>query len=204
MTSIKKYDISYRQGALMSDYFDAVMNAITDFDLFVSGEEQLHYSIIKANAEASQQRYLRELTRRIKQLPNSIFNYYFTADISNKKIIQFYSICKTYSIIAEFMIEVVRIKWLNLNFNLEPYDFKNHLIEKLEQTNVLEQTTEITIYRLGQVFFKMLRELGMYAKNKFNTIKIAPELMQLLFEAGDEWFVDAMLQSEDDKKQMRR
>lgn len=204
MTSIKKYDISYRQGALMSDYFDAVMNAITDFDLFVSGEEQLHYSIIKANAEASQQRYLRELTRRIKQLPNSIFNYYFTADISNKKIIQFYSICKTYSIIAEFMIEVVRIKWLNLNFNLEPYDFKNHLIEKLEQTNVLEQTTEITIYRLGQVFFKMLRELGMYAKNKFNTIKIAPELMQLLFEAGDEWFVDAMLQSEDDKIQMRR
>ena len=68
MTTNKKYDISYRQGALMSDYFDAVMNAITDFDLFVSGDEQLHYSIIKANSEASQQRYLRELTRRIKQL----------------------------------------------------------------------------------------------------------------------------------------
>jgi hypothetical protein len=28
-------------------------------------------------------------------------------------------------------------------------------------------------------------------------------LMQLFFQAGDEWFIDAMLQSEDDKKQMR-
>ena len=195
MATNKKYDISYRQGALMSDYFDAVMNAITDFDLFVSGDEQLHYSIIKANSEASQQRYLRELTRRIKQLSSSMFN---------KRVIQFYTICKTYSIIAEFMIEVVRKKWLNLNFNLEPYDFRNHLIEKLEQTDVLEQTTETTLYRLGQVFFKMLRELGMYKKEKFNTIQIAPQLMQLLYQAGDEWFIDAMLQSEDDKKQMKR
>ena len=204
MTTTKKYDISYRQGALMSDYFDAVMNAITDFDLFVSGDEQLHYSIIKANSEASQQRYLRELTRRIKQLSSSMFNYYFTADTNNKRVIQFYTICKTYSIIAEFMIEVVRKKWLNLNFNLEPYDFKNHLIEKLEQTGVLEQTTETTLYRLGQVFFKMLQELGMYKKEKFNTIKIDPQLMQLLYQAGDEWFIDAMLQTEDDKKQMKR
>ena len=204
MATNKKYDISYRQGALMSDYFDAVMNAITDFDLFVSGDEQLHYSIIKANSEASQQRYLRELTRRIKQLSGSMFNYYFTADTNNKRVIQFYTICKTYSIISEFMIEVVRNKWLNLNFDLEPYDFKNYLIEKLEQTGVLEQTTETTLYRLGQVFFKMLQELGMYKKEKFNTIKIDPQLMQLLYQAGDEWFIDAMLQSEDDKKQMKR
>ena len=49
-----------------------------------------------------------------------------------------------------------------------------------------------------------MRELNMYSKDKFNTIQIDPQLMQLLYQAGDEWFVDAMLQSEDDKKQIRR
>ena len=204
MTTNKQYDLSYTAGALISDYFDAVMNEIKDFDQFKIGEEVIHHSVVAANAESSQKRYTQELNKRIKQLNKPIFDYYFHSDSNNKKVIQFYTVCKTYSIIAEFMIEVVRNKWLNLNFNLEPYDFNNYLSEKLEETNSLDRVTDKTIYKLTQVFFKMLQELGMYKKEKFNTIKIDPQLMQLLYQAGDEWFIDAMLQTEDDKKQMKR
>lgn len=204
MTSKKHYDLGYTAAALISDYFEEAMNAIKDYKEYMSGQEVISHSVLSANAESSQKRYISELNKRIKQLPKSIFDYYFYADNKNKKVVQFYSVCKTYSIIANFMIEVVRNKWLNLNFNLEPYDYKTYLVEKLEETNSLDQVTEMTLYKLVQVFFKMLHELDMYAENKFNTIKIAPELMQLLCEAGDEWFVDAMLQSEDDKKQIRR
>ena len=204
MENIKHYDLSYTAAPLISDYFEAVMNAIQDFDEYTVGEEVIHYSVVPANAESSQKRYLLELNKRIKKLSKPIFDYYFHADNKNKKVIQFYAVCKTYSIIAEFMIEVVRNKWLNLNFNLEPYDFNNYLSEKLEETNSLDRVTDKTIYKLTQVFFKMLQELGMYKKEKFNTIKIDPQLMQLLYQAGDEWFIDAMLQTEDDKKQMKR
>lgn len=204
MESNKQYDLGYTAAPLISDYFDAAMNDIKNFDQFMSGEEVVHYSVVPANAESSQKRYISELNKRIKKLSKLIFDYYFHSDSNNKKVIQFYSVCKTYSIIAEFMIEVVRNKWLNLNFNLEPYDFNNYLSEKLEETNSLDRVTDKTIYKLTQVFFKMLQELGMYKKEKFNTIKIDPQLMQLLYQAGDEWFIDAMLQSEDDKKQMKR
>ena len=204
MKSNRQYDLGYSAGALLSDYFEAAMNAITDFDLFVSGNEQLHHNIVQANAESSQKRYISELNKRIKQLSKPIFDYYFTATNQDKKAIQFYTICKTYSIIAEFMIEVVRNKWLNLNFDLEPYDYKTYLIEKLEETNTLDRITEMTLDKLVQVFFKMLQQLDMYGNKKFSTIKIDPELMKLIYQAGDEWFIDAMLQSEDDKKQMRR
>ena len=204
MESNKQYDLGYTTGPLISEYFDNVINAIKDFDLYKSGEVMIHFSVVKANSEKSQRVYISELNKRIKKLSKPIFDYYFHSDSNNKKVIQFYTVCKTYSIIAEFMIEVVRNKWLNLNFNLEPYDFNNYLSEKLEETNSLDRVTDKTIYKLTQVFFKMLQELGMYKKEKFNTIKIDPQLMQLLYQAGDEWFIDAMLQTEDDKKQMKR
>ena len=204
MTSKKHYDLGYTAAPLISDYFDEAMNAINDYNDYMSGQEVISHSVLSVNAESSQKRYLSELNKRIKQLPKSIFDYYYHADNKNKKVVQFYTVYKSYSIIADFMIEVVRNKWLNLNFNLEPYDYKTYLIEKLVETDSLDRITEMTLDKLVQVYFKMLRELGMYAENKFNTIKIAPELMQLLFEAGDEWFGDAMLQSEHDKKQIRR
>ena len=203
MTTNKQYDLSYTAGALISDYFDAVMNEIKDFDQFKIGEEVIHHSVVAANAESSQKRYTQELNKRIKQLNKPIYEYYLVAENKDKKIIQFYTICKSYSIIAEFMIEVVRDKWLNLNFNLEPYDFKSYLTDKLEETNSLNSITETTLNKLVQVFFKMLRELGMHSKGKFSPVKINPVLMQLFYKAGDEWYIDAMLQSESDKKQMR-
>lgn len=202
MKTIKHYDLGYTAAPLISEYFDATMNAIQDFDDFMSGKEVIHYSVVPANAESSQKRYISELNKRIKQLSKPFFKYYFHADSKNKKVVQFYTVCKTYTIIAEFMIEVVRNKWLNLNFNLEPYDFNIFLAEKLEETNSLDRVTDKTIYKLTQVFFKMLQELDMYKKEKFSTIKIDTQLMQLLYQAGDEWFIDAMLQSEDDKKQI--
>lgn len=204
MKTIKHYDLGYTAAPLISEYFDATMNAIQDFDDFMSGKEVIHYSVVPANAESSQKRYMVELNKRIKQLPKPIFDYYFVADSKNKKVVQFYAVCKAYPIIADFMIEVVRNKWLNLNFNLEPYDYKTYLIEKLEETDSLDRITEMTLDKLVQVYFKILRELNMYSKKKFSTIKIDPQLMQLLYQAGDEWFIDAMLQSEDDKKQIRR
>lgn len=203
MKTDKQYDLSYTSGALISDYFDAVMNEIKNFDQFISGEEIIHHSVVAANAESSQKRYIQELNKRIKQLNKPTFDYYLVADNKDKKIIQFYTICKSYSIIAEFMIEVLRDKWLNLNFNLDPYDFKSYLTERLEETNSLDRITDMTLNKLVQVFLKMLRELGMHSKGKYNPININPKLMQLFYKAGDEWFIDAMLQSESDKKQMR-
>lgn len=204
MEAIKHYDLSYTAAPLISEYFDAAMSSVQDFDQYISGNEVIHYSVVPANAESSQKRYIQELNKRMKQLAKPIFDYYFQADSKNRKVVQFYTVCKTYSIIAEFMIEVVRNKWLNLNFNLEPYDYKSYLTDKLEETNSLDRITEMTMDKLVQVFFKMLRELDMYKEEKFSTIKIDPKLMRLLYQAGDEWFIDAMLQSEDDKKQIRK
>lgn len=62
----RQYDLEYCAGPLLSDYFEAAMNAITNFDLFVSGEEQLHHSIVQANAESSQKKYKLELNKAIK------------------------------------------------------------------------------------------------------------------------------------------
>lgn len=71
MTTNKQYDLSYTAGALISDYFDAVMNEINDLDLFKLGEEVIHHSVVAANAESSQKRYLLEINKRYSSLLSS-------------------------------------------------------------------------------------------------------------------------------------
>lgn len=200
----KKYNLSYSAGALLSESFDAVVNASKDFNLLVNGEEKLDYKIIPANAESSQKRYLSEIKSRLKNIPVSILNYYQSADINDKKTIQFYAICRRYQIIVEFMIEVVREKWLNLDYELDKYDYKLFLSNKLAESDDLDSITDNTTYKLTQVFFKMLIELGIYSNGVYNKISPNLELLSHVSRNGDDWFLDVMLLTDEEKKEIKQ
>lgn len=197
-----KYNLGYTTGALMFEHFDAVINESNDFSLLVSGNENIDYHIIPVNAESSQKRYLSEIKKRLKNIPISVLDFYMTSDDTSKKVIQFYAICRYYKIVLEFMIEVIRNKWLHLDFELERYDYKNFLQEKLLESNQAGYVTAKTLNKLTQVFFKMLIELGMYSGKTFNKINVDDSLMRTIAKSGDNWFLDVMLLSDDEKKEI--
>lgn len=201
-SKVKKYNLGYSAGALLYEAFDAVINESNDFSLLVSGNENIDYHIIPVNAESSQKRYLSEIEKRLKNIPISVLDFYMTSDDTSKKVIQFYAICRYYKIVLEFMIEVIRNKWLHLDFELERYDYKNFLQEKLLESNQAEYVTAKTLNKLTQVFFKMLIELGMYSGKTFNKINVDDSLMRTIAKSGDNWFLDVMLLSDDEKKEI--
>ena len=194
-----KYNLGYTSGALMFEHFDAVVNNSKDFSLLVDGHENIDYRVIPVNAESSQKRYLSEINKRLQKISVPVLEFYLTADEYSKKIIQFYAICRYYRIILEFMIDVVRNKWLHLDFELERYDYKSFLQNKLLETNQTEYITEKTLDKLTQVFFRMIIELGMYRGNTFNKLNINHDLMAIIAKSGDNWFLDVMLLSDDEK-----
>lgn len=202
MNSNKKYNLSYSAGALLSGYFDIIVINSKDLSLLIKGEEKIDLNIIPANAESSRKRYASEIMSRLKNFPLDILEYYIYANESDKKVIQFYSICRRYQIIVEFMIEIVRNKWLNLDYELDKHEYKSFLLTKLAETDDQDQVTENTIYKLTQVFFKMISELGMYSENAFQKIEVSHSLLQLIDNTGDRWFFDVLLLSDEEKNEI--
>lgn len=196
----KKYNLSFSAGALLSDHFKAIISSGADMKQLTDGCAMVDHKLLPVNSEKSQKRYLSEVLKRLKGLPQIIIKQYIGADSKDQRVIEFYAAIKYYSILSEFMIEKVREKWLNLDFELTSYDFKSFLLQKLSEANDLDQVSELTINKLTQVALKMLKELGMFDGKSIKPVEISSQLLRYITNAGDIWFLDAMLLNDEEKR----
>lgn len=204
MTVGKKYELGYSAGALLSNAFEVVVENCDDLSKLSEGECNVHYSVIQANAESSQKRYLLEILKRLKSTPTKVLEMYKGCDVQSQRVIEFFAVCNTYSIIQEFMIEIVRNKWLNLDFELDSHDFKSFLLNKLSQTDSIDQVSDLSVNKLTQVALKMLKELGLYNGKSFKKIEINPSVLKIIHDSGNEWFLDVMLLTEEEKNEVKQ
>lgn len=193
-----KYKFSFTAGALLSREFDLVINAINDFNAFIDGSEKVDPKILAVNAETAQIRYLSEVKNRIFELTPSLLENYASLDDDDRKVIQFYSVCKRYHLVRDFMLEVVRDKWMNLDLNISTDDFELFMFKKMDLHHELEAISEKTRYKLSQVTLKMLKELGMLNKKQLTKLANSTAIAQI-FETGDTWFLDVMLLNDEEK-----
>ena len=200
----KKYELGYSAGALLSDAFKAVLQNCAKPSTLIKGNCNVHYSVINANAESSQKRYLNEILKRVKNLPLNVLEMYLESNAKSQKVIEFFAVCNTYSIIQEFMIEIVRNKWLNLDFELEKYDFKSFLLGKLSLTDSQEQVSELSVNKLTQVALKMLKELDFYNGKTFTKLEPNYNVLKAIYNSGNEWFLDVMLLTDEEKNEIKQ
>ena len=68
------------------------------------------------------------------------------------------AVCKQYPFVHDFAVEVVREKYLHLDFSLSYLDFDAFYNAKAEWNETLEKITDSTRKKLRQVLFRMLTE----------------------------------------------
>lgn len=197
-----RYKTGFSSGALLFKDSDAIISNISDFDLFIKGEESIDLTIVPVNSETSKKRYAIEVEKRIKNLFTEIIDLYSISNESDKKLILFYAICKQYPLITDFMLEVVVNKYLNLDTDLTINDFQNFLYIKADNHPELEEITEYTKYKLSQVMLKMLKELGMLVNKKLQKIESNPQIIKSIVNNGDKWFMDVILLDNNEKREI--
>jgi hypothetical protein len=195
-----KYELGFSSGALLSEHFQAVISSGADLKELSQGSAKIDFRLLPVNSEKSQKRYLSEVIKRLKDLPEPVLELYLVADSKEKRVIEFYAAIRHYAILSEFMIEKVRDKWLNMDYELSAHDFKSFLLHKLSEADDLDQVSKLTINKLTQVALKMLKELGMFDGKKVQRIDISSQLLRAIANAGDNWFLDAMLLSDEEKQ----
>lgn len=200
MTTDKKYNTGFTAGSLLLKEAEALIGAINDFQAYLDGREELDESVVRVKSEVTRRKIVLNLNRRFKTLDDSqFFEIFQRSDSTEKNLLLFYISLKYYSIIADFMLETVRQKWNNLDFILTKEDFKSFLFLKSDTHPELDKLKESTKTKMAQVVLRMLRELGILKGNKLQNQHFDTEPLEFILKNDDQWFLDAILLSNEDK-----
>lgn len=187
-----KYNLAFTAGALLYNESLHFIQAIDHTEDYLKNEFSVHSDVLVTNAESSRKRIKSELDKRLKNLDVDYLNKFSLSMEQDQKVILFLAICKTYSIITEFALEVVFNKWKNFDNELSTYDFKYFLSSKLSEEQ-LNSISEHSLYKLSQVAVKMFKDVGIFKEDKLSTVHISDELIDLLKMKGDAWFLPCIL-----------
>lgn len=187
-----KYNIAFTAGALLYNESLNFIQAIDSTEDYLKNEFSVDSDVLVTNAESSRKRIKSELDKRLKNLDVDYLNKFYLLTEQDQKVILFLAICKTYSIITEFAIEVVYNKWKNFDNELSTYDFKYFLSSKLSEEQ-LNSISELSLYKLSQVAVKMFKDVGIFKEDNLSTVHISDELVDLLKLKGDAWFLPCIL-----------
>lgn len=180
-----------------------MINNISDPENFMKGEENIDFSIIPINSEASKKRIGREVTKRLMNLKDQQFIYQYRAGSSQDKLlILFYATCRTYRLISDFMLQTVLKKWYNLDLEITTDDFKNFLYGQMDKHSEIENLEPYTHRKLSQVAIRMLKELGLIKDGKLSRNEYNPEIMKRIVANGDAWFLEVLLLNQQERDEI--
>jgi len=157
--SATKYRMSFTVGGLF--YQEAVSAA----DLFIKSKdwakvrkEILKTNLFQARTVRSLEIICREVLSRLKLL--SLEQLKIIQDGSRQEQLQmlWIAVCKRYSFIRDFAIEVIREKFLLMDYAITEEDYTIFFDTKAEWHEELEKLKDSTKKKLKQVLFRILRE----------------------------------------------
>lgn len=190
---ISKYGTGFSTGALLFKEAEAIINEIHDPAQFMTGQENINYQIVPVNSESSKKRLGVEITKRLRNTKNEVFiSQYLMGSTIDKNLILFYSACKTYQIISDFMLDIVLNKWYNLDFELGAYDFQSFIYKLMGKHEELEKLSQSTIKKLSHVVMKMLSQLGILNDGKLQKLDFNPKILRNIAQNGDLWFLEVL------------
>ena len=198
-----KYNTGFNVGSLLFKESEAIISNIQDVDSFLAGEELIPYDVIPVNSESSQKRLYREVSNRLKSLDNPKFiQLYQTGNKEDRLLILFYSACKTYPVISDFMLDTVLSKWYNLDKEITAFDFQSFLYRQIDSHPELESLTPNNLKKLSQVVMRMLSELGMLKNNILHKVAFNHKILKAIVFNGDSWYLEVLLLNENERQEI--
>jgi hypothetical protein len=132
----------------------------------------------KSDKGTTNKRMVSEFKKRIDNLTVNQQELLLNSNFSNQKQLAFLSACKTYSLLRDFVIEVVREKYLIMDFNLSDTDYISFIRRKEINHDELANLTDQTQAKVKQVVFKILEQAGI-----INNVRDKEIQLQLLGES---------------------
>ena len=154
---------------------------------------------LQKNAVSTLKRQFTEIKRRLNNLTYEELEYLATNDYESKHIVML-SAFKTYKMIYDFAVEVMRVKYFKGDLKILNSDFENFFESKKLAYENLNTITDATKYKLKQVMFRMFEEADFITSTKEKTIKkplLSKNLCRIIKKDNKE-YLKAFLLSKDE------
>jgi hypothetical protein len=118
-------------------------------------------NLMNKTKQNTSKRMYHELKKRLELLTNEQLNLLVNGSPDESKAMVLLSIIKTYFFFKDFVIEVIRNKYLLYNNIIVSSDYTSFFNTKAITHNELNTITEKTTNKVKQVLFKMLEQVGL-------------------------------------------
>ena len=184
MIKTNKYDFSFTASSLRLNEMLIVARAVYD------GVEFDYTNALGAGKSSTGKRMLSEFKKRISHLTPEQLEVLLNSDLVTQKQMTLVSVCKTYSFIREFIVEVVREKVLVYDYQISDGDYISFYRRKFDLHEEMDSLTELTEKKLKQVTFKILEQAGLINDIKNRIIQpqiIDYKLIKALVQDNQNW-----------------
>ena len=130
-------------------------------------------------------RVCREVISRLKMLSRGELELIVEGYHQEQGYLLWLAVCRRYSFIADFAVEVLRERYITLKNDLNYEDFDFFFNRKSEWSLELDKITPATRSKLRQVLFKMLREADLLtANNMIHAAMLSSRLLELIYQSS--------------------
>lgn len=197
MLDIEKYEFSFTASSLRLKEMILVAKATSTGSSFDFVNE------LGAGKASTGKRMYSEFNKRLVNLNDDQMKFLLSGDLVSQKQIALVSICKTYSLIREFVIEVLREKLLSYDYHVTDGDYISFIKRKMDLHDELEALTDLTKSKIKQVMFKILEQTGLINDVKSRIIQpqiIDKRLLNVIMKDNPEWLKVLLLSDMDIEK----
>lgn len=197
MNELENYDFSFTAVSLRLKEMLLVARALKE------SLEVDYINDLGAGKSSTGKRMLTEFKKRISFLAPSEIESLLEGDLITKKQIAFLSLCKTYAIIKDFAIEVLREKFLAYDYQITDGDYLTFYRRKVDQYEKMESLSTSTEKKIKQVIFNMLYEAGLINDTKSRIIQpqiIDIQVMRVISQDNPNWLKVLLVSDSDIEK----
>lgn len=127
-------------------------------------ELSLNENIYQVDSERRAKRMAGNLFNRFNGFSDELLQYFITSDSNSSKLFVLIAIIKNDKLFFEFMHEVFREHIILGNFNIKDADLDIFFMNKINQSEIIENWSEGTIKRLKSIYKLFLIESGLLEK----------------------------------------
>ncbi len=169
MSDINKYSFAITTSSLRLKEMIVVAQHLADgIDLDITND-------LGAGKRVTGIKIWSELKKRLSSLNANEIDVLLFGDLIAQRQIAFLSVCKTYGFLRDFVVEVVREKFLVFDNEITEGDYISFFRRKTDLHPEMDELTEITQKKIQQVTFKILEQAGIIDNVKTKIIQ--PQLL---------------------------
>ncbi|MGX7950690.1 DUF1819 family protein [Oleidesulfovibrio alaskensis] len=184
--SSNKYCMSFTTGGLfIRESLDLARMYLSFRDWDSVRDKAIEDNWLQVRTLSSRKRLFREISARLKTFSNAEIEFFIDSNPQDQAYLLWVAVCRRYTFIADFSVEVLRERYITLKSDLTYEDFDYFFNRKSEWHLELDEITSSTRNKLRQVLFKMLREADLLtANNMIHAAMLSPRLLELILQGS--------------------